>query len=340
MLQPRWLVAYQRLPSSRINPGPRHAAAVARYHTRMYTQCPDCLTVFELDIATLTSAHGRVCCGYCSAEFDALRSLSSNLPDHDSEGLPPHLRQATPPRLLKGIQPPPLQRDPDSPSTEMTLSEQPVQQLETAVPLLLTDPNTTDRSASAPATVRIELQSPSIADGTDVELPSSSVVDIPDFVQTRQHSGRWWLSSLLLAVVLLGQIAYAERAMLVRNNRSRGWVKRVYQIIGKPLPLVRDPAMLQLLDRDIRPHPHGTGALLISANLRNRAPFPQPYPVVEVILSNLEGQRIAMRRFRPSVYVPNRTQRLLGLPAGSTAAISFEVVDPGQKAVAFEIHLQ
>jgi len=340
VLRTRWLVAHQRLSPSGINPGSLHATGVARYHTHMYTQCPDCLTVFELDMASLTSAHGRVCCGYCSAEFDTLQNLSSNPPNPDSTQLPQHPGQASLPRLLESIWQPPLQSDPDTSSTETTDSEQPAPQPEATASLLLAEPETSEQFASVPDPAGSEPPAAVVGASADMESPPPAITNPPDFVRAPRHNGLWWLGGLLLTVSLVGQIAYTERAMLIRNKLSRNWVERVYQIIGKPLPLVSDPAMLQLLDRDIRPHPSVAGALLISANLRNQAPFSQPYPVVEVILSNLKGQRIAMRRFRPQAYVSNRTQRRLGLPAGATAAISFEVVDPGQKAVAFEIHLQ
>jgi len=340
VLRTRWLATYQRLPPIGINPALLRSTVTARYSTCMYTQCPDCLTVFELDMATLVSAHGRVCCGYCSAEFDALQSLNSEPPDPGSTRLPRHPGQTSLPRLLESVWQPPLQHDPGNPNTEAKDSVQPAQQPEAATSPVLADLEATDQSDPVVDTASIEPQAPTIGESTDTELPLPAAVDIPDFIRPPQHNGLWWLGGLLLTVILLGQIAYAERAMLVRNNISRGWVERVYQILGKPLPRVRDPAMLRLVDRDIRPHPNVAGALLISANLLNRAPFPQPYPVVEVVLSNLKGQRIAMRRFRPAVYVPNRSQRLLGLPASGTAAISFEVADPGRKAVAFEIHLQ
>lgn len=317
-----------------------HATAVARYHTRMYTQCPDCLTVFELDMATLTSAHGRVCCGYCSAEFDTLRSLSSELPNSHSGRLPAHPDNPSLPRLLESIWQPPLQLDASAADTESTRSKESVRLPEATSPLPVSATATTDHPASTTGDTRSETETPVTEEDTDVALVQMAATAIPGFVQVRQHSGLWWLGSLFLVLLLVGQIAYSERGLLIRNNWTRNWVEQVYQITGSPLPRVRDPTMLQLLDRDIRPHPSVPGALLISANLRNRAPFPQPYPVVEVILSNLKGQRIAMRRFRPQAYVSNRTQRRLGLPAGGTAAISFEVVDPGQKAVAFEIHLQ
>ena len=46
----------------------------------MYTQCPECLTVFKLGGAELAATLGSVRCGHCSAIFDALRTLTDQLP--------------------------------------------------------------------------------------------------------------------------------------------------------------------------------------------------------------------------------------------------------------------
>ena len=42
----------------------------------MYTQCPECLSVFSLDAQTLAKAHGHVVCGHCEASFDSLATLA------------------------------------------------------------------------------------------------------------------------------------------------------------------------------------------------------------------------------------------------------------------------
>jgi len=42
----------------------------------LYTQCPDCSTVFRVSAEALRAAQGRVRCGICSAGFDALDNLS------------------------------------------------------------------------------------------------------------------------------------------------------------------------------------------------------------------------------------------------------------------------
>ncbi|WP_114239695.1 zinc-ribbon and DUF3426 domain-containing protein [Dyella sp. C9] len=64
----------------------------------MYAQCPECLTVFSLNAVTLAQARGQVVCGHCGAEFDALASLSEQLPPEPFEFLTPHIPDA-PPRL-------------------------------------------------------------------------------------------------------------------------------------------------------------------------------------------------------------------------------------------------
>jgi predicted Zn finger-like uncharacterized protein len=64
----------------------------------MYAQCPDCLTVFSLNTDTLAQARGQVVCGHCHAEFDALASLSDQLPPEPFHRLPPRI-EVSPPQL-------------------------------------------------------------------------------------------------------------------------------------------------------------------------------------------------------------------------------------------------
>jgi predicted Zn finger-like uncharacterized protein len=51
----------------------------------MYTQCPDCKTAFRVTARVLQQAGGRVRCGGCGSAFNALESLSEELPaDRDT----------------------------------------------------------------------------------------------------------------------------------------------------------------------------------------------------------------------------------------------------------------
>ena len=47
----------------------------------MYTQCPDCLSIYKTHLALLKSGHGQLRCGHCGSVFDALPTLVENLPE-------------------------------------------------------------------------------------------------------------------------------------------------------------------------------------------------------------------------------------------------------------------
>ncbi|HET8899296.1 MAG TPA: zinc-ribbon and DUF3426 domain-containing protein [Rhodanobacteraceae bacterium] len=268
----------------------------------MYTQCPQCLSVFAIDAATLTHAHGCVSCGHCGAVFDTIATLTDHLPEAPFETLPVNDPAPAPPLLIERVA--------HAPSPQQALFEG-----------ILGE----DASAPAAASETHPVRPVAEAVTTDPDMPAS-------FGRPRRaastHS-RWLLAGCsLLAVVLALQLAWAERATPP--------LRELCQSLGCTLPPIREPAKLELLSRDIRRHPSVADALMISATLRNDARYTQPYPVVVITLSDLDGNRIAMRRFRPTEYLHNDAVRAAGLGAGATTALVFEVHDPGRNAVAFE----
>ncbi|HJU27105.1 MAG TPA: zinc-ribbon and DUF3426 domain-containing protein [Rhodanobacteraceae bacterium] len=257
----------------------------------MYTQCPECLSVYALDAAVLAQGHGSVRCAHCTMVFDALPSLSETLPPGPFTGLPARPPSAEPPLLVQ--------------------------------PIFRPMP---DLAAEAP-------------DDADAEPQPGPVM--PNFVRPRTtpvptHSLRWIIGCAALAVLLIGQLAWANRGALASDPGTRSILARVCAALSCTLPPIKDVSRLTLLSRDIRPHPSVPGALIISATVRNDADFTQPYPVIRIALSDLDGNAIAMRRFRPAEYVSDPQTRAAGLPPDGTVAAVFEVEDPGRNAVAFE----
>lgn len=153
----------------------------------------------------------------------------------------------------------------------------------------------------------------------------------------RIHRSEWlWAAGCLaLALGLAAQVAWASRVALVLDPATQSWALHACGRIACHLPPIRDTARLELLSRDIRPDPRAAHALSITATFRNNAPFRQPWPVVVVRLTDLDNDTVAMRRFRPSEYLPDPRRRAAGIPPGTTAAVAFEVADPGPRAVSF-----
>lgn len=270
----------------------------------MYAQCPECLTIYKLDAATLAQAHGTVGCGQCGATFNALPTLTEQLPDEPFENLLVHASSPAPPILMMAV-----------------VRDEPPQQT-----LFKPVPAAQDHIETAET-------------GADEEPPDP----LPSFVMRPRRgpapprrTGRWIAACVVLTLCLGVQLAWAKRKALTANPATRPWLAQACELFGCTLPPVRDLARLQLLSRDVRPHPNVPDALLISATVRNNAPFTQPYPVVSITLSDLDENRIAMRRFRPSEYIADPKVRAAGLAPGATAALMFEVKDPGRHAVAFQ----
>lgn len=264
----------------------------------MYTQCPECLTIYPLDADALAQAHGHVRCGHCTMVFDALPSLVEVLTPDTVAGLPAHEPGEEPPLLTQAVFRPIF--DAPAEETEGDAREEP--HAETAA----------EPASPAPAFVR-------------PRAPLRAPRDL-----------RWMAGCAILALALIAQLLVANRAALATNTAFRPWLARACATLSCSLPPVRDISRLTLLSRDIRPHPSVPGALMISATLRNDARFTQPYPVIRIALSDLDGNTIAMRRFRSADYINDAKTRAAGLPPGATVAAVFEVEDPGKNAVAFE----
>ena len=264
----------------------------------MYTQCPECLTVFKIGAAELAAAHASVRCSHCNALFNALPSLSEQLPAEPIGRLDKHPELISPPQL--GL---PVFRPNHG-----------------AQGTLFLDPD-------------------------DRPLARKRSSGPPQFTRSHRHSeargnGIWIFGSFVLLLLLGAEIAWAERGLWINDSSLHPWIVDVCAKIGCQVPLVRDEESLQLASRDIRPHPSVPGALIISATLQNAGDFPQPFPVVEITLSDLDEQRIAMRRFQPGEYISDQRTLATGLAPDAKAPLVFEVADPGKNAVAFEFRFK
>lgn len=268
----------------------------------MYTQCPECLTVYKLEAELLVPACGCVRCSHCDAVFNALGTLAGQLPPEPFTRLAEHALDREPPMADVAVFRP--------------------------------------RPVADEAAMTVEAVGPAME--TDIHDPPSEdfsqLTFTPRFAKQKRrswHTAAWVTVCLVLILGLGAQLAWAKREALIADPTVGPLLTTGCTMIGCHLPLVADPSRLRLLARDVEQHPSVPDGLLITASVRNDASFSQPYPVVTIVLSDANGQRLAMRRFQPEDYVGDPAARVRGLAGGVTTAMVFEVQDPGQRAVAF-----
>lgn len=282
----------------------------------MYTQCPECLSVFSLDAQTLAQAHGHVVCGHCEAGFDSLATLAEQLPPEPFVELSLNQPALEPPRLDLVVYRP----RPEPPAVvvaEAAVVATPRPAVEdfsqlVFAPRFAREPQVTPRGRAARRSRR--------------HLHSSGERHWP-----------WMVACLVLTLLLAAQLAWAKRDELIRQPAVGHWLRGACAMLGCELPLVAAPQQLRVLASNVQAHPSVAGALMISASVRNDAAFAQPWPVLTVTLSDAQGRRIAMRRLQPAEYLDDATIQRHGLAPGGSAVLLLEVEDPGDKAVAFEL---
>lgn len=144
------------------------------------------------------------------------------------------------------------------------------------------------------------------------------------------------LGSLALLVLLGMQILIYERVRLIHYPEIRPLILSLCDAVNCTLPQLHDTEQIDLLSRQLYTHPNVAGALMIRASMVNNAPFPQPYPLLELSLSDEQGHVIAMRRFTPTEYLASGEDPHAMMSPGSPVAINLEIADPGANALAYE----
>ncbi len=217
-------------------------------------------------------------------------------------------------------------------------------QAEGFAPVAVPAPDTPVGSTISAAPMEIEC-------GADVAPPAEEVFDLVNAPpinmyehavepETVRHGWAgtlaWTAVNLFLIILLVAQYVYFTRDDLVRYPELRPSLETMCGVMGCEIPLMRDVKRISLVNRELRSHPGVTNALLVKATLINNAPFPQPYPVLQLSLSNATGQIVAARRFQPVDYLGKAVNLKEGMAPQQPVEVVLELVDPGQNAISFE----
>lgn len=269
-----------------------------------------------IEVNHLIHARGNVRCNLCGTVFDGLETLSAEKP-HEDEDLLLHDFDNAPPLLTQAYQ-----------------SSQVFDSLE-------------DDHHDHDDTEDIDFQEPVSASSESETIPEfithqDSVADVPFVAEKRkqqQPKESRLLWSGLSVFMLLGLLWQAQLSLASGQVKlpEHAFSEKLCQIINCLQQTEEvDLNSISLVSRNIRPHPGRDQALIISASMINANKDNQKFPALEIKLSDLNGQIVAMRRFVAEEYVPSDVLRA-GFVANTLIPINLEIASPGADAVAFEI---
>ena len=299
----------------------------------MFTQCRGCGEIFSVSADDLVIARARVRCNVCGTVFDALETLSEEAPQED-EDLFLHQSESAPPLLTSSLIHQEIEQAPpefveaeenDAPLLEPVIAEYPQNEHQEVEPVIEIEPVLNEQ--------QVFLDAPE-----DFSVDESFIQDVQEKRQSKQHSNvPMWLGLSAAALLLLGWQSIAAIRGGTLPLPGGTFTDSVCEFLSceqvkKPIDL----KAVSLVSRNIRQHPGQDEALIISASMINANPANRDFPAIEIILSNLDGQPMAMRRFLPQEYLPADILKS-GFLNDVLIPVSLEVSSPGDQAVAFQI---
>lgn len=147
----------------------------------------------------------------------------------------------------------------------------------------------------------------------------------------------WTFLCLLALAGLLGQYVWYHFDELARQDQYRPWFQQICPQIDCKVPSKVDITLLKSSNLVVRSHPEFKGALVVDAIIYNRAPFSQPFPLLELRFADTNGQLIASRRFKPGEYLSGEMAGKEEMPPQTPIHIALDILDPGAKAVNYSL---
>ena len=147
----------------------------------------------------------------------------------------------------------------------------------------------------------------------------------------------WFLVAAGFLFLLSVQVKYFLVDEYAQDDKYRGYLSLFCQVASCDLPAKRDPFKFTLTHTKIDLHPTQPDAIRVTVKLINEAEFSQPYPDLQLTLTDRDGRVVGRRTFPPKLYLSGNSGKMLG--KGELASILFDLSHPHEKAVGFVIDI-
>ena len=153
---------------------------------------------------------------------------------------------------------------------------------------------------------------------------------------------RWAIGAALAVLVLAVQAIFLYRTELsVLLPAARGPLATACRAFGCTVSWPRRADLMAIETSDLESDRRYEGVIVLNAQIRNRAPFPQEYPALELTLTDERDQPMLRRVLTPADYLPQATadQRDKGLAGGAEASVRLHLHAGSLRPVGYRLYL-
>jgi hypothetical protein len=150
-----------------------------------------------------------------------------------------------------------------------------------------------------------------------------------EFSEPHKKQSGWIIASLVLCILLTGQLIYSYRSEI-----------SVQELLGCTIPPSQQADLLSIESSDLRSDSaEAPGATTLTAILRNYAPFPQAYPLLELTLTDVQEQALASHIFKPSEYLGREVRSEQTIAPGQEIEVKVHLDTGDLNAVGYKLFL-
>ncbi|GGO82317.1 hypothetical protein GCM10011348_23430 [Marinobacterium nitratireducens] len=307
----------------------------------LITECPECQTRFNVSDGQLRLAGGKVRCGACLTVFDARAhqplpqgsdEVTSHAPASDAATVADFRFDTETPVEIGDKAP----GGPTPTIMEQAAQASPVVQQWTPPqqdsPPLRPAPPQADRPPPpqpAPLPPRLSVD--------DLHAEPLQLQREPEPASPTAILG-WSLGCLFALALLASQLVWFNRLEWSQQERLAGFYEILCNQVRCNIPPRRDIDSIRNLQLVVRAHPQYQEALSVHLLLENDAGFDQPFPAIDLTFADIRGRTVAERRLQPGDYL-DPALNPLRMRHREPYQINLEVLDPGRRAVSYEVEL-
>ncbi len=294
------------------------------------TLCPHCDTRFKIAEPQLEAHQGMVRCGSCLKAFDARPNFIPDEPDpqlvlpileepssSEATGLKDEIQtvgevitEKTVPLEAQQSDVQPTEAKPEDATHTIT---QPTEVQDDEAPCS----GQTIAVSTEPGGEDTTVQPLSVAVSQPKTLAEQVVIVQDENVSELKPEYRRWpwvVASVLLVLLVFVQVAYFFRGDLAaRLPGLKPTLVAYCRILGCSVPLQQKTDLMSIESSDLEAEPEHENQIILNALLRNRAPYPQAFPNLELTLNDTNDKPLARRTFKPKDYLPPQASEQVGL---------------------------
>jgi predicted Zn finger-like uncharacterized protein len=297
----------------------------------MLTRCPACTTTFRVTPEQVKVRHGKVRCGRCQHVFDAIEFLVDA-----AVAAPPPIAAAEvlPVEKAAPAAPPAIEVPPLAVATAARPAVEPI-----AAPA---------ETVEAPAEPEAPMPEAPLPDEDTGEepRPDEELARPPSplsstYAPTRKiriPSWPWTVGVTLVLLALIAQIMLAYRvALAVKYPDLRPVLEMLCEQAQCIVELPSNSDLVSIEASDL--HPGRKNGLELTATLRNRAPYAQAWPLLELTLTDGADKPIVRKVLTPEQYLPATQAEADGFPADGEFAVQLTFDTGNLPAAGYRLYL-